>query len=90
MLHVCCLILAVHCVCTEFVYPETWVGDQRLLYRAVEKAERQRLYGINKNDVGRRNGLIEPIVAFGPPGSSGELNVSVVVAPIPYDFRYII
>lgn len=79
-------------LCTEFVYPEAWVGDQRLLYRAIEKAERQRLYGLGKDDenLGRRNGVIEPIVAYGPPGSTGELNVSVVVAPVPPNFRCVI
>ncbi|MCO5599272.1 hypothetical protein L7F22_053373 [Adiantum nelumboides] len=71
----------------EFIYPNTWVGDQRLLYRAVEKAEKQRLYGEASVANIRAASLIEPVVAFGPPGSSGELNVSVIVAPVPQDFR---
>ncbi|CAA0823223.1 PsbP domain-containing protein 7- chloroplastic [Striga hermonthica] len=28
----------------------------------------------------------EPVVAFGPPGSTGELNVSVIVSTVPIDF----
>ncbi|KAL6324172.1 hypothetical protein AAG906_006443 [Vitis piasezkii] len=30
--------------------------------------------------------ISEPVVAFGPPGSTGELNVSVIVSPVPLDF----
>ncbi|KAI5072482.1 hypothetical protein GOP47_0012588 [Adiantum capillus-veneris] len=71
----------------EFIYPDRWVGDQRLLYRAVEKAEKQRLYGEAGVANIRTSSLVEPVVAFGPPGSSGELNVSVIVAPVPQDFR---
>ncbi|XP_050222948.1 psbP domain-containing protein 7, chloroplastic-like isoform X2 [Mercurialis annua] len=72
----------------EFIYPASWVGDQTLLYRAVEKKELERsmdpppLY----NDNRRRKNVNEPVVAFGPPGSSGELNVSVIVSPVPLDF----
>lgn len=72
----------------EFLYPATWVGDQRLLYRAAERAERERLSDFElKTEVTPKRSAIEPIVAFGPAGSSGELNVSVIVAPIPLDFR---
>lgn len=71
----------------EFLYPATWVGDQRLLYRAAERAEQQRLYGQPDTKSVRKASLVEPLVAFGPPGSSGELNVSVIVAPVPLDFR---
>lgn len=71
----------------EFLYPATWVGDQRLLYRAAERAEKQRLYGEQGSLNPSIASLIEPVVAFGPPGSSGELNVSVIVAPVPRDFR---
>ncbi|GAQ82276.1 psbP family protein [Klebsormidium nitens] len=71
----------------EFIYPAEWLGDQRLLYRAVERAEQSRsldLPPIRRN--GGRN-RTEPIVAFGPAAGSGELNVSVVVAPIAPGFR---
>jgi len=34
----------------------------------------------------QRRSVAEPVAAFGPPGSSGELNVSVIVAPIEESF----
>ncbi|KAK6143922.1 hypothetical protein DH2020_024270 [Rehmannia glutinosa] len=72
----------------EFVYPESWLGDQTLLYRAAGKAERSLdpppLGG--SGGQGRRRNVNEPAVAFGPPGSTGELNVSVIVSPVPIDF----
>ncbi|XP_031130016.1 psbP domain-containing protein 7, chloroplastic isoform X2 [Ipomoea triloba] len=40
---------------------------------------------LNSGEKRRRN-VNEPVVAFGPPGSSGELNVSVIVSPVPIDF----
>ncbi|KAK9291308.1 hypothetical protein L1049_019253 [Liquidambar formosana] len=75
----------------EFIYPASWVGDQTLLYRAVGKAESERSLDpppLNDAKSGSRRGrnINEPVVAFGPPGSSGELNVSVIVAPVPTDF----
>ncbi|KAL2628815.1 hypothetical protein R1flu_013501 [Riccia fluitans] len=71
----------------EFVYPENWVGDQRLVYRAVERAERERALDLppirgGGGGVSRRRSSSDPIVAFGPPGTEGEQNVSVVVAPV--------
>ncbi|XP_051145142.1 psbP domain-containing protein 7, chloroplastic [Andrographis paniculata] len=70
----------------EFVYPETWLGDQTLLYRAAGRAERS-LDPPPLSDGGRRRKAVnEPAVAFGPPGSTGELNVSVIVSPVPIDF----
>uniref|UniRef100_A0A0F7CZB4 Photosystem II reaction center PsbP family protein n=1 Tax=Pelargonium tetragonum TaxID=122197 RepID=A0A0F7CZB4_9ROSI len=72
----------------EFIYPVNWVGDQTLLYRAAGKAESQRSLDpppLNTADRPRRN-VSEPVVAFGPPGSTGELNVSVIVSPISLDF----
>ncbi|GAV86983.1 PsbP domain-containing protein [Cephalotus follicularis] len=71
----------------EFIYPSSWVGDQTLLYREAERRELERSLDpppLNSN--GRRRNLNEPVVAFGPPGSSGELNVSVIVSPILLDF----
>lgn len=71
----------------EFIYPAKWVGDQRLLYRAVEKSELERSLDpppINNNR--RPRSISEPVVAFGPPGTSGELNVSVIVSQVPQDF----
>uniref|UniRef100_A0A0F7H1J3 Photosystem II reaction center PsbP family protein n=1 Tax=Pelargonium myrrhifolium TaxID=253081 RepID=A0A0F7H1J3_9ROSI len=72
----------------EFIYPVNWVGDQTLLYRAAGKAESQRSLDpppLNTANRPRRN-VNEPVVAFGPPGSTGELNVSVIVSPISLDF----
>lgn len=73
----------------EFIYPANWVGDQRLLYRAAEKNELERsLDPPPLNTTGRRGrNLSEPVIAFGPPGTSGELNVSVIVSPVPLDFK---
>ncbi|KAK1294084.1 hypothetical protein QJS10_CPA16g01485 [Acorus calamus] len=78
----------------EFIYPANWVGDQTLLYRAVGKAESTRSLDPPPLD-GRglaierpwRNDVSEPSTAFGPPGSNGELNVSVIVSPVSPDFR---
>lgn len=70
----------------EFLYPSKWVRDQTLLYRTAEKAERSLdPPALNRKETRRRN-VNEPVVAFGPPGSSGELNVSVIVSPVPVDF----
>uniref|UniRef100_A0A0F7H047 Photosystem II reaction center PsbP family protein n=1 Tax=Pelargonium echinatum TaxID=122254 RepID=A0A0F7H047_9ROSI len=72
----------------EFTYPVNWVGDQTLVYRAAGKAESQRsldLPPLNSANRPRRN-VNEPVVAFGPPGSTGELNVSVIVSPVSLDF----
>ncbi|XP_030544921.1 psbP domain-containing protein 7, chloroplastic [Rhodamnia argentea] len=69
----------------EFIYPANWVGDQTLLYRAVGKAELER--GLDPPPLNRRRQNVnEPIVAFGPPGTKGELNVSVIVSKVPLDF----
>ncbi|KAL5566054.1 hypothetical protein UlMin_029218 [Ulmus minor] len=75
----------------EFIYPASWVGDQRLLYRAAEKRELERsldpppLNNSKSND--RLRNVNQPAVAFGPPGTSGELNVSVIVSPVSLDFK---
>nr|GMD05845.1 psbP domain-containing protein 7, chloroplastic [Ipomoea batatas] len=70
----------------EFLYPSNWVGDQTLLYRTAEKVERSLdPPALNSSEKRRRN-VNEPVVAFGPPGSSGELNVSVIVSPVPIGF----
>ncbi|KAK8712523.1 hypothetical protein V6N13_147762 [Hibiscus sabdariffa] len=73
----------------EFIYPANWVGDQRLLYRAAERLERSLdplPTNSPKSGSRPRKNVNEPIVAYGPPGSSGELNVSVIVSPVPLDF----
>lgn len=68
------------------MYPEDWLGDQTLLYRAAGKAERSLDPPPLGGGGGRRRNVNEPSVAFGPPGSTGELNVSVIVSPVPIDF----
>ncbi|KAF8038750.1 hypothetical protein BT93_B1334 [Corymbia citriodora subsp. variegata] len=69
----------------EFIYPANWVGDQTLLYRAAGKAELER--GLDPPPLNRRRQNVnEPIIAFGPPGTNGELNVSVIVSKVPLDF----
>ncbi|KAK7269347.1 hypothetical protein RIF29_22072 [Crotalaria pallida] len=73
----------------EFIYPANWVGDQTLLYRAAKRRELEQSLDpppINDN-VRRRSNISEPVVAFGPPGSTGELNVSVIVSPVSQDFK---
>lgn len=55
-----------------------------MLYRAAGKAEMER--SLDLPPVNRRRNVNEPVAAFGPPGSSGELNVSVIVSPVPLDF----
>ncbi|XP_028770868.1 psbP domain-containing protein 7, chloroplastic [Neltuma alba] len=70
----------------EFIYPANWVGDQTLLYRAAKKKELERSLDPPPLNGRRRPNINEPVVAFGPPGSTGELNVSVIVSPVPQDF----
>ncbi|GER57770.1 PsbP-like protein [Striga asiatica] len=70
----------------EFVYPESWLGDQTVLYRAAGKAEKPVDPPPLDGGGGRRRRVNEPVVAFGPPGSTGELNVSVIVSTVPIDF----
>ncbi|XP_010464065.1 PREDICTED: psbP domain-containing protein 7, chloroplastic [Camelina sativa] len=70
----------------EFIYPVTWVGDQTLLYRAAEKSERETSLDLPPTRNIRRKNVNEPVVAFGPPGSTGELNVSVIVSPVSPSF----
>ncbi|KAG2695590.1 hypothetical protein I3843_07G019600 [Carya illinoinensis] len=73
----------------EFMYPAKWVGDKTLLYRALERLEREldtpTIVNTTKSN-NRRRSVSEPVVAFGPPGTTGELNVSVIVSPVPQDF----
>jgi hypothetical protein len=73
----------------EFIYPSSWVGDQTLLYREAKKAESQRSLDpppLTNGRLSRPRNISEPVAAFGPPGSNGELNVSVIVSPVPQDF----
>lgn len=81
--------------CAEFIYPESWVGDQTVLYRAAGKAESERPLDppplVNGRPSSRPpRSVSEPVAAFGPPGSNGELNVSVIVSDVPRDFAYVL
>ena len=75
-------------IIAEFVYPATWLADQRLYRRYAERMEQQRSLdppSLRSPRPVRRDKYSEkydPSAAFGPPGSTGEDNFSVVVAPI--------
>lgn len=73
----------------EFVYPSSWLADQTILYRATERAEASRGLDPPPARPAQRPSpnVVEPVAAFGPPGTSGEQNISVVVAPIMGGFR---
>jgi len=79
----------------EFVYPRAWLADQTVARRRAVAAELARpalldgpLPSEAATEARRRRASSSrgappgPEVAFGPAGSSGETNVSVVVAPI--------
>jgi len=69
----------------EFVFPATWLADQRMYRRNAERSESMR--GLDPPSTRpQKRTVAEPVAAFGPPGSSGELNVSVIVAPIEQSF----
>lgn len=73
----------------EFQFPSSWLVDQRLYRRAVEQAEVRRGLdppSLRRQDVPERR-VAEPQVAYGPPGSTGEENVSIIAAPIQSGFR---
>ncbi|CAL5226947.1 g9831 [Coccomyxa viridis] len=73
----------------EFRYPSRWLADQQLYRRAAERIEQRT--GLDPPSAARsrqkRRQVSEPTAAFGPPGSTGEENVSVIVAPIGQSFR---
>ena len=71
----------------EFVYPASWLADVTLYRRRVESAELQRGLAFQQFEqqerVAQRQRAIEPAVAFGPQGSTGEDNISVISAASP-------
>jgi hypothetical protein len=71
----------------EFIYPATWLADVTLYRRRIESAELQRGLAFqhfeDQERVAQRKSTIEPVVAFGPQGSTGENNISVITAPSP-------
>ncbi|KAF2546504.1 hypothetical protein F2Q70_00023960 [Brassica cretica] len=54
-------------------------GFLRLIHRFTE---RETSLDLPPARISRRKNVNEPVVAFGPPGSTGELNVSVIVSPV--------
>ena len=78
----------------EFVYPRAWLADQTVARRRAVAAELSRplldgpqpsaaaLEARRRRASSSRAAPPGPEVAFGPAGSSGETNVSVIVAPI--------
>ncbi|XP_047056243.1 psbP domain-containing protein 7, chloroplastic-like [Lolium rigidum] len=89
-LPICANVLTLRsCNSAEFIYPANWVGDQTILYNQVRKAEQQRSLDpppLSNGRLSRPQNTSGPVAAFGPPGSNGELNVSVIVSPVPQDF----
>merc|ERR1711977_251109 len=70
-----------------FIYPERWLADQTLYNRYARKIEQHN--PLDPPSLNRRKSqrdFSEPVAAYGPPGTSGALNVSVVVAPIEAEF----
>jgi hypothetical protein len=71
----------------EFVYPAQWLADVTIYRRQAEVAELQRGLANKQFEdterIARRKAVVEPDVAFGPQGSSGEDNISVITAPSP-------
>jgi hypothetical protein len=79
-------LLHMYCCLAEFQYPARWLADQTLLYRAAQRAEAAR--SLDPPSLRRqRRDVVEPSAAFGPAGSTGEENISVVVAPIYQGFK---
>lgn len=71
----------------EFVYPAKWLADVTLYRRRIESAELQRGLAFQQFEqqerVAQRQRAVEPAVAFGPQGSTGEDNISVIAASSP-------
>eukprot|EP00882_Tetradesmus_deserticola_P018184 GHRQ01019513.1.p4 GENE.GHRQ01019513.1~~GHRQ01019513.1.p4 ORF type:complete len:138 (-),score=35.91 GHRQ01019513.1:937-1350(-) len=79
----CCISAAAP---PEFQYPAQWLADQTLLYRAAQRGEAAR--SLDPPSLARqRRDVVEPSAAFGPAGSTGEENISVIVAPIFQGFQ---
>lgn len=70
----------------EFQYPGDWLADRNMYARRAQRIERTNSLDPMAPTRSKR-AVAEPEAAFGPPGSSGEENISVVVAPIQTGFR---
>jgi hypothetical protein len=69
----------------EFVYPSSWLADQRLYRRYAQRIEKEKpldLPPISRESPKRRIAKYDPSAGFGPPKGNGEDNISVVCAPI--------
>lgn len=62
----------------EFVYPEQWLADQTVARERAARREEQS--GLVLPSLSRKRRPL-PSAAFGPPGTQGEENVSVIVSP---------
>ncbi|KAL3134028.1 Thylakoid-anchored PsbP-like protein [Trebouxia sp. C0010 RCD-2024] len=70
----------------EFQYPGDWLADRNMYARRAQRIESRNSLDPMAPSRSRKS-VAEPEAAFGPPGSSGEENISVVVAPIQTGFR---
>ena len=71
----------------EFLFPAEWVADQTLFRRAAGQTDgRSRLDPPPLRGRPAGPAPVAPSVGFGPPGGSGELNVSVVAERVPPGF----
>ncbi|KAG1660031.1 hypothetical protein FOA52_010016 [Chlamydomonas sp. UWO 241] len=70
----------------EFTYPEQWLADQTVAVRQAQRAEASRSLDLpslrSPTTQPRARQVAEPVAAFGPPGSTGEENISVISATI--------
>eukprot|EP00210_Caulerpa_lentillifera_P000147 g142.t1 len=65
----------------EFQYNGEWLADQRLLMRTAERIEQQNPLDLpSLAPRSTRDYDSDPVAAFGPAGSRGEENISVVVS----------
>lgn len=71
----------------EFLYPMDWLADRTLYVMAadrVPKLDPGPLDAAARKNKRQR----EPVAGFGPPGTNGEVNVSVVTASVPPGFQW--
>eukprot|EP00884_Botryococcus_braunii_P011734 jgi/Botrbrau1/20561/Bobra.145_2s0108.1 len=71
----------------ELLYPAAWLADQQLFNRYARRIEQQNSLDPPPLSRQGRREMTDPTAAYGPPGGSGEVNVSVVVAPILPGFK---
>ncbi|KAK9787468.1 hypothetical protein WJX73_010365 [Symbiochloris irregularis] len=71
----------------EFEYPSRWLADQRLLQRYASRLEQRNPLDLPSLQKSKQRNMPEPAAAFGPAGSTGEENLSVIVAPISTGFE---